>query len=37
MNRKFFDDLYVNSELRVVAFRSIRYIHKGASSVPTTP
>lgn len=37
MNRKFFDDLYVNSELKVVAYRSNQYIHKGASSVRTTP
>lgn len=36
MDRKFFDDLYVNSELKVVAHRSNKYIHNGASSVPTT-
>ena len=37
MNRKFFDDMYVNSELRAVAFKSNRYIHKGAGSIKTTP
>lgn len=36
MNRKFFDNLYINSELCVVAHRSNQYIHKGASVVKTT-
>ena len=37
MNRKFFDDLYVNSELKLVAYRSIKFTHKAVSSVKTTP
>ncbi len=37
MDRKIFDNLYVNSELFVVAHRSNKYIKNGAKSIPTTP
>lgn len=37
MKRKFYDDLYVNTELWLVAHHSNQYIHKGASAIQTTP
>lgn len=37
MDRSLFDNLYVGLELQLVAHRSRKYIHKGASSVKTTP
>lgn len=36
MDRKFFDDLYVNSELWLVAHRYKKYIHKGVKNIKKT-
>ena len=36
MNRAFFDNLYVNSELELVAIRFKKYVNKSVKDIPTT-
>ncbi len=37
MKRTFFDNLYVNSELELVAYRFKKYVDKSVKGIPTTP